>query len=189
MNTYTFEKIVHRQGGNSGEIVSYIRDAFTGHGDEFQEGRSLAREVSDLILSLDHYQQQGCNAVCTGCVEVCCINRHACHEHEDIVYLLALGEKMPSYRAGGTDTDPCQFLGEYGCSIKRNLRPHRCNAYFCSPLLEYMQEGPAPEYRRFINGLELLTVKREAMLKEFYRNVNGPNTGLSAVIPAHIWND
>ena len=185
--TYFFEKIVHHQGGNSGEIVSYIQKALTCHGDEFQKVKALAHEVSDLILSLDHYQQQGCHAVCPGCMEVCCINRHAYHEHEDIVYLMALGEKIPTYGVGVPDMDPCQFLGEYGCSINRNLRPHRCNAYFCSPFLEYMQEGSAPAYRRFVNDLELLTRKREEMLEAFFRSRMLYKTTSGKFAPANFY--
>ncbi len=180
---YSYEKIFHRPGGNSGEIVSYIRDAFARPGDGFQRARTLAREVSDLILSLDHFQQQGCSAVCPGCKDVCCINRHAYHEHEDLVYLAALGEKMPSYRAGLADTEPCQFLGEYGCSIERNLRPHRCNAYFCTPFLEYINNVPPREHRRFVSNLEQLTRKREDMLEEFYKNARGRAPHLLSSLP------
>jgi hypothetical protein len=167
---YSFKKIDHRQGGNSGEIISSITGSFDNRRDGLRNVKILAREVSELILSLDDFQQQGCNAVCPACTEVCCINRHAYHEHEDVIYLFALGEELPSYNLDVIDTGPCQFLGETGCTIKRHLRPHRCNAYFCTPLLEYMQERPAPAYRRFVNDLELLTRKREEMLEAF---ING----------------
>ncbi|MBA4372355.1 MAG: hypothetical protein C0402_05785 [Thermodesulfovibrio sp.] len=168
MNTYVYEKIDHRPGGNAASIISSLRDIFVGAPEGLREVRQLAAEVAELVSAMGPAQQKACAAVCPECRSVCCINRHAFHEHEDIVYLAALGEKMPSYTMRVPDTDPCQFLGAYGCTVGRHLRPHRCNTYFCSPMLEYLENGPAPQYRRFICGLQLVTKKREEMLEAFY---------------------
>jgi hypothetical protein len=167
MNTYSYEKIDHRRSGNAAGLIAQIIRAFSADYDNLRSVSNLAREVADLVIAMDQFQQAACAAVCPECSSVCCINRHAYHEHEDIIYLAALGERMPLYNTEIPDTDPCQFLGSDGCTISRHLRPHRCNAYFCAPMLEYLENGPAPEYRRFIHGLERVTQKREEMLVEF----------------------
>lgn len=172
MRTYSYEKIDHRPGGNAASVVAYVKETFSAGSEELRKVRRLAGEVSDLIIAMASDQQEACAAVCPDCRQVCCINRHAYHEHEDIVYIAALGERLPSYNEMIPDTAPCQFLGSAGCTISRQLRPHRCNAYFCSPMLEYLWNGPASEYRRFIHGLELVTLKREEMLAEYYKKTH-----------------
>lgn len=165
---YFYEKIDHSPGGNSAGIASRIGQAFSAQNGDLDHVRKLAVEVAALVMSIDPLQQRACAAVCPDCMSVCCINRHAYHEHEDILYLAALGERMPAYRRGVPDSAPCQFIGERGCTVSRHLRPHRCNAYFCSPMLEHLESRPAPEYREFINALERINRKREEMLEEFY---------------------
>ncbi|MGC2062952.1 MAG: hypothetical protein WA610_08230 [Thermodesulfovibrionales bacterium] len=170
--SYSYEKIDHRPGGNAASAISSIRETFSVDSEGLREIRDLSQEVATLVLSMESVQQRACAAVCPECTSVCCINRHAYHEHEDIVYLAALGERMPSYNAEVFDTEPCQFLGNAGCTISRHLRPHRCNAYFCTPMLEYLENRPASEYRKFIYDLERITRKREEMLEEFYNKTH-----------------
>lgn len=170
---YSYEKISHHGGGNASRIISSLGQTFSVQDGNLGRVRELAREVAGLVLAMAASQQDACAAVCPDCTSVCCINRHAYHEHEDIVYLAALGEGMPSYSGGIPLVEPCQFLGECGCAVSRHLRPHRCNAYFCTPMLEYLENGPAPVYRQFIHDLERINRKREELLEEFYRRMDG----------------
>lgn len=173
--TYQYEKIDHSRGGNAARVIRGIGSVFSLRDARLEIVRNLSQEVATLVLSMGAAQQGACAAVCPGCRSVCCINRHAYHEHEDIVYLGALGAEMPSYCEGVADVDPCQFLAEQGCTISRHLRPHRCNAYFCAPMLEYLENGPAPQYRLFIRDLERINRKREKMLEEFYDKAYSSN--------------
>ena len=125
---------------------------------------TLAAEVAGLTETVSGFIQEHTATVCTACAKVCCINRHSYHETADIIYLCALGERLPAYDKAVADTEPCQFLGERGCAIRRSLRPYRCNWYFCTPLLEHMQSASAREYRRFMGLMTELGRKREALL-------------------------
>ncbi len=167
MNDPLFEPIDHREGGNSRRIVGLIENVFSCNEPLLQGVRELAAGVSEIVEELDPFIERYTASACPQCREVCCVNRHSYHTHEDVVYLLALREKVPLYdlRIGGAE--PCQFLGRSGCVIRRHLRPHRCNAYFCPPLLELMNEGDAREYRRFAGSLERLTFTRMSMLRAF----------------------
>jgi hypothetical protein len=124
----------------------------------------LALEVSDLIEAIDPIIEMATSAVCPDCTSVCCINRHSYLTDDDIFDIHALGKKISSYKKGIKDEEPCQFLGELGCTISRPLRPYRCTWYFCTPLLEHFKAGPAVDYRIFIALLEKLTLKRKDML-------------------------
>lgn len=169
---YQYEKIDHGRGGNAARIIRGIDVVFSLRDARLETVRNLSQEVAALVLSMGAAQQGACAAVCPECRSVCCINRHAFHEHEDLVYLAALGESMPSYKEEIEETAPCQFLGDCGCSVSRHLRPHRCNTYFCTPMLEYLETGPAPQYRQFIHDLERVNRKREEMLEEFYKTAH-----------------
>ncbi|MDA8082200.1 MAG: hypothetical protein M0024_00915 [Nitrospiraceae bacterium] len=165
---YHYEKIDHREGGNAGELIPRVRAAFLAQGENLRPVRQLAEEVAELVKGIDRFQQDACAAVCPSCTSVCCVNRHSYHEHEDIIYIYAKGEQEPAYDLNVRDNEPCQFLGQYGCTIGRHLRPHRCNSYFCIPMLAYLEDLPAAEYRRFMRELGLVTRKREELLEEFY---------------------
>ena len=153
--------------GNLSRVLLNTEDMFEKHGRELVRVRNLAREISGLIESMSPFIQHNTEAVCPYCRDVCCINRHSYHEHRDIVYLQALGTKVPSYKKGKDDSAPCQFLGERGCTVDRSLRPYRCTWYFCTPLLDHIRCGPPALYRRFIDSLQLLTQKRQEMLNTF----------------------
>src|SRR3990172_2436373 len=141
--------------------LAHIERLFRYHRQELRGLRELALAVSGSIEDINAFIQQGTEAVCPSCEKVCCINIHSYHEYEDIVYILALGDEVPSYKQGVADSAPCHFLGKRGCTISRFLRPYRCNWYFCTPLLEHLTACPASAYRGFIASLEELTRKRE----------------------------
>lgn len=148
-------------------IRKEVDDLFSKYGDDMEEVRDLAAGVSAAIETAGLFIDRHTSVVCPACLQVCCINRHSYHELADIICIRALGEIPRIYRRRAADTEPCQFLGERGCSIRRPLRPHRCNWYFCVPLLEHIQTVPAREYRRFIAGLRDINEKREGVVKAF----------------------
>jgi hypothetical protein len=138
-----------------------VEDLFTHNGDSLKRVKDLAGGVALFIQKVDPFIQTHTKVVCPDCEKVCCVNKHAYHEHEDIVYLYALGERLPLYERDRDDSEPCQYLGDQGCTVSRILRPYRCTWYFCTPLLEHMQEASAPDYRKFIASLEQITKKEK----------------------------
>ena len=145
-----------------------IADVFRHHKDHLKKVRDIAAEISEEIENLDGFIQQHTAVVCPECSSVCCINRHSYHAFDDIVYLHALGEKIPFHSAGLDDSSPCQFLGKLGCAIPRSSRPYRCNWYFCSPLLAHITDHNSNRhYRLFIKLLQEITEKRQKMMEEY----------------------
>jgi hypothetical protein len=129
--------------------------------------RMLARDAAEAVEALSPFIERHTSVVCPDCMRVCCMNRHSYHDPGDIVYLCSLGEGPPAYRKDIRDAEPCQFLGERGCGLRRSLRPHRCNWFFCAPLLDRLQSSPAREYRAFISGLEKINRRRERLITAF----------------------
>ena len=123
-----------------------------------------AVEVLEAIESLSPVIERYTRLVCPTCQSVCCIDRHSRYDDSDKIFLDSLGELPPERRDGMPETDPCQFLGERGCTMKRYQRPYRCTWYFCAPLLEAIEASGVREYRIFIEKLEEVTRKREALL-------------------------
>jgi hypothetical protein len=129
--------------------------------------RAHSKNFARLIGKADPFIQESTAEVCPHCRQVCCINKHSYHTHFDVLYLLALGEKVPSHAVGMSDSEPCQFLSAQGCRLGRFLRPYRCTWYFCTPLLEHMRNAPVRRYRAFITCLEQISRERELLLTSF----------------------
>jgi hypothetical protein len=131
-------------------------------GDRALQLKLATEEVSPYI-------QQITSAVCPTCEKVCCINRHGHYDDVDLIYVRALAIEIPPYRKDLKDTDPCQFLSKYGCSLERSVRPFRCNWYFCDDLIKYMEKGPTKLYREFVNRFRRIVELRDEMLSSSSR--------------------
>ncbi len=147
-------------------FVEYI---FRAHGRECIGVRKLAAEVSSLIDAFCPLIMRHTSGVCPSFKDVCCRNRHFRYAFDDVVYLSALGERMPPRSKDAAAPAPCQYLGDKGCMIRHSLRPYRCTWFFCSPLLEEIESGSAGEYRQFIELMQEITRKRNALLSAFAR--------------------
>ncbi len=128
-----------------------------------------AAKVYEKTGEIDGFIQDNTSEVCPLCMKVCCINRHGYYDYEDLIYIFSLGQRPPLYREGLKDTDPCGFLSETGCRRRRELRPFRCNWYFCTPLLEHMERGPAVPYRNFVRLFSEILKWRRELIEAFFR--------------------
>jgi hypothetical protein len=145
------------------DIRLQVEEALLAAAGGLPEMRALARVAADAVEAISPAIERHTSVVCPGCVRVCCVNRHCYHELGDIVALCSCGEILPVYREDVGDEEPCQFLGEKGCRLRRSLRPHRCNWFFCSPLLSHIRESSARGYRSFVAGLEDINRKRAGL--------------------------
>jgi hypothetical protein len=132
-------------------VTLHLEDIFRTENNELRRIKELARNIEDGIEKLSPFIQQTTASVCPRCTDVCCISKHGYYDYDDLVYISALGLKLPPYDFGRKDSDPCQFLSGRGCSLKRTMRPSGCNWYFCENLLEEMEQKPG--YRAFDDSL------------------------------------
>lgn len=166
-DNYYIDRIRRNKEFNGYPFGRFTEHMFESHRSALAPVRKLASDVASCIERIDPFIQRHTASVCPHCQKVCCIHKHSYQEYEDIIYLRAIGEKIPSREHDIPDSDPCRFLNEQGCSIKRRVRPYRCTWYFCASLIEHMQSVSAAEYRRFVGSLAEITNKREAMLSLF----------------------
>lgn len=148
-------------------IQAKVERLFREYGSEFEKLKTRAEAVASAVETSGRFVERHTSVVCPECFSVCCINRHSYLELVDMVCIYALGERPPVYKTEVADVEPCQFLGEKGCILRRSLRPHRCNWYFCTPLLEHIQTAHAHAYRAFIDGLRDINERRGALLAVF----------------------
>jgi hypothetical protein len=146
-----------------------FRQLFSARDQSLAKIISIAAEVSGLIEKLDPFVQGYSAVVCSGCPEVCCINRHLRYDLSDRIYMHALGCTIPNHPPEEADTEPCRFLGKEGCGLDRSLRPYRCTWFFCATLLDHIQEHtPTSLYREFITLLRSISEKRQEMIEEYH---------------------
>lgn len=127
----------------------------------------LSLKVKEGIEAIDPFIDQNTSIVCPECENVCCINRHAYYNAEDLIYIYALGITPHEYKPVA-DKKPCQFLSEEGCRLERSIRPSGCNWYFCGSLYDSM-EKTSQEYAEFDEALRDLAEKWMEMINEFHK--------------------
>jgi hypothetical protein len=124
----------------------------------------VAREMKRAYEAVSPFIEKHTARACPSCPRVCCIDRHAVNEEEDLAFFSALGVDAPQVRAKERDTEPCRHLSSRGCSLPRWQRPYRCTWYFCQTLLEEMPGESAAEYREFIMTLGRLRSVRQRLV-------------------------
>jgi hypothetical protein len=151
------------------EALSLITNLFEQRKGDLAEVERIAVKLKNKIDGIDRFIQENTAQVCPDCRTVCCINKHGYCDHQDLIYIAALGLTPSLYGEEIKDTAPCQFLSETGCKIERSIRPFRCNWHFCSELIAFMNSGPAKPLREFNNKFRELQSLRQEMADQFFR--------------------
>jgi hypothetical protein len=109
--------------------------------------QQLLIETSPLIEELTA-------AVCPGCADVCCRQKHGMFTESDRAYLTAVGVVVPRHDPSLHPDAPCQFLGRDGCMKPRWQRAWKCTWFFCGPLLDALRATPPRKARALSAALE-----------------------------------
>ena len=108
----------------------------------------IAEQLKHLLIESSTVIEEYTAAICPGCTDVCCKQKHGTFRENDILYLRALGIDVPPQDQGRPPEGPCELMGPRGCVQPRWLRPFKCTWFFCEPLLEALSEGPPRKARR-----------------------------------------
>lgn len=112
------------------------------------KNRVFAEQLKQLVINASPLIEEYTAAVCPGCTDVCCRQKHGLYRERDIRYLRALGEAIPPRDEARPLEGRCEMMGPRGCVLPRWMRPFKCTWYFCDPLLAAMNEGPQKKARR-----------------------------------------
>jgi hypothetical protein len=159
------QELIHQDPVKYNQIVSHIEEVFHAQGYKLQRVKELAQKIKKGIEMISPFIQRSTETVCPGCTNVCCVNKHGYYNYEDLVYIYALGLKIPDYDFVKKDSTPCQFLSEKGCIVDRSVRPSGCNWYFCKPLFDHMERRA--EYGKFDNELRDVAELWLELMSEF----------------------
>jgi hypothetical protein len=165
------QKPIYHDPAAYNHISGSIEDSFHIQRHKLQRVKQLAQRIKEGIEKINPFIQQSTEAVCPHCKNVCCINKHGYYNYEDLVYIHALGLRLPDYDFGKKDSTPCQFLSERGCVMDRSVRPSNCNWYFCEPLLDHMEKRP--EYGNFDNDFKEVVEVWLELMDEFEKVIKG----------------
>ncbi len=108
----------------------------------------IAHRVKQLLIESSPLIEEYTAAVCPGCTDVCCRQKHGLYRKSDLRYLCALGETVPGRDEARPLEGPCEMMGPQGCVQPRWMRPFNCTWYFCDPLLASLNNGPQKKARR-----------------------------------------
>ncbi|MBF0556780.1 MAG: hypothetical protein HQK96_19880 [Nitrospirae bacterium] len=132
--------------------------------------KEMAKRLSAKIAHADPFIMDCNGKVCPQCEGVCCLNKFGRYDIGDVIYLAALGYRpaeILSFSNHDPECLPCKYLSQAGCVISRQLRPFRCNWFFCIPIIEYMENGNKKAYRGFSSLFHEIIRLRKDMLDEF----------------------
>ncbi len=161
------QEAIHKNPTLFHQHIRHIKEVFSNQSHKLQRVKEIAEKVKDGIEKINPFIQESTEAVCPRCTNVCCINKHGYHNSEDIIYIHAIGLRLPDYNFNRDDATPCQFLSDKGCVMPRSVRPSGCNWYFCDSLLDHMEARP--EYGKFDDGLRDVAELWLEMMDEFHR--------------------
>lgn len=153
-------------------LIDKVEGLFKNLPELFNESMILARQIKEFIIKIDPFMDFYSKKICSSCISICCLNRNSRYEYEDMIYILALGEKFPIPERNLREEEPCYLLTDSGCKIPRYLRPLRCNWYFCNDLLREMESAPAKIFREFSNTFDKILQVRQQMLNSFFQSLS-----------------
>ena len=113
-----------------------------------------AEQLKQLLIESSPLIEEYTSAVCPSCVDICCRQKHGTHRSCDLAYLHTLGTPAPLLDTGRDPDGPCQFMGQFGCTLPRWTRAFKCTWFFCEPLLAAMNEGEPRKARRLSAALQ-----------------------------------
>jgi len=126
--------------------------------------KGLAENVKAAYELVSPFIEEHTAIVCPDCENVCCMDKHARHDTDDLFFLNVIGAGLPPDVPGLEETDSCRNMTDIGCSLERWMRPGRCTTFFCDALLKSLQKGDPKLYRAFIEYLKYLADVRQELL-------------------------
>jgi len=131
--------------------------------------KELAQKYKKQMLALDPIIESFTSKVCPYCGTVCCRQKFALPNREDIISFWALEVDIPKYDLRRDINSSCQFLSYTGCLIPRLLRPFRCTWYFCDALWLQIEINP-PAYN-IEKALRQLRRTRDKLIDSVIRSI------------------
>ncbi|MBF0318290.1 MAG: hypothetical protein HQL01_00595 [Nitrospirae bacterium] len=142
---------------------------------QFSRLKEMARQLNAKIALAGEFITPFNAEICPQCNSVCCLNKFGCYDFDDLIYMGALGchkDEFISFANNAPEDLPCRYLTQTGCTISRQLRPFRCNWFFCAPLVQHMENGSMKAYRGFNRLFQEIIRLRKDMLDEFSAAIN-----------------
>ncbi len=151
---------------NFNKLVSFFKRLKVSN---YPEVKKFAQNYKLQMLSLDPIIESFTSKVCPYCGTVCCRQKFALPNREDIILFWALGFKLPRYDLKRDINSSCQFLSYTGCNLPRLCRPFRCTWYFCEAL--WLQiEINSPSYN-IEKGLKRLRNARDNLIEYIIKTI------------------
>ena len=129
-----------------------------------------AAKLKLLLLETDPLIEEFTAAICPGCSDVCCRQKHGALRDRDQEYLNVLGEPATPHDPGLDPDGPCQFMGARGCTLPRWRRAFKCTWFFCEPLLAALDKAPQRKARRLSAALQEMV--------DLYNGIYDPENGM-----------
>ncbi len=136
--------------------------------------RTHVNGIQDGIERLDEKMNRYCALTCPSCTDACCHGKQIFFNQADLIVITAAAHLPPQGQTRAAASDPCRYLGEYGCLLSRKRRPYVCVWYLCeAQMLEFEKETPRTQ-RDLLAVFQQIRTHRlylEAIYEELESNI------------------
>ncbi len=137
---------------------------------DYPEIKNYAEKYKIYMLRLDPVIEYFTSKVCPYCGTVCCRQKFALPNKEDMITFWALDIDIPNYDFKKDINSSCQFLSHTGCNLPRLYRPFRCTWYFCDAL--WLQIEINLSNFNIETGLKQLRSARDKLVSNFIKLIS-----------------
>lgn len=102
---------------------------------------SIAHEIARLFLEMADEMEQISQLTCPQCSDICCLRATVWYDIKDLLYIYYYSKELPRSQIWRRPDGACCYLGEYGCSLERSLRPFICTWYICPAQKDVLHSG------------------------------------------------
>ncbi len=124
----------------------------------------LADDLRDAYNMVSPFIEKHTSIVCPDCEDICCKDKHALYDKNDLVFMKAMSVDTYQDTSGMEESGKCRNMMDLGCSLERWMRPYRCTSFFCTPLLKSMEGDDTKLYRAFMVFFKHMVTSRRILL-------------------------
>ncbi len=124
---------------------------------------SIVARIDDAIGWLDPVMTRYCEQTCPTCEDPCCRGKRIFFNLADVLVLAARNDWIPPGQTRSMDGEPCRYLVQTGCTLKRAYRPYVCVWFLCEPQMELLAQESVKFQRAFLKAMEAVRAGRLAL--------------------------
>jgi hypothetical protein len=141
--------------------LTHLQTKITACSNGLASAQKLSKQIVVRYDRISPLLESLCRHTCPTCVDNCCRRATVWYDRRDLLTIYLATGSFPSGPVITRPHQPCNKLGEAGCTLQRSARPFVCSWYLCPPqkqILQLNETGVQPSPATII-AAELFAIK------------------------------